>query len=224
MMSRLTDVWNDSFACYQNLLEYVGLENIWQGFHGEPALKKHYKTLILTSTSSSATTRHFIRKWILYKKDSNAYLSYDTLWTCVAIIGDEVWQFPWSAIFNRFLALKNTWPLVTTRKFQNPPKITLHGNCHSSAPITATKVPGSHFKDNGHSFFFYKEDFMKNLPLYCSARWSWSSNKGLEMFFECWFTMKPLSDIFKTKIFWKVLVADERIILNLCWTWHHRSI
>ena len=68
MMSRPTDVSNDSFVCYQDLSEYVGLENIERGFHGEPALKKHYKTLILTSTSSSSSTRHFISKSILYKK------------------------------------------------------------------------------------------------------------------------------------------------------------
>ena len=58
MMSRPTDVLNDSFVCYQDLSEYVGLENIKRGFHGEPALKKHYKIKILTSTSSN-TTRHF---------------------------------------------------------------------------------------------------------------------------------------------------------------------
>ena len=44
MMSRPTDVSNDSFVCYQDLSEYVGLENIKQGFDGEPALKKHYET------------------------------------------------------------------------------------------------------------------------------------------------------------------------------------
>ena len=43
MMSRPTDVSNNSFACYQDLSEYVGFENIWQGFHGEPALKKNTK-------------------------------------------------------------------------------------------------------------------------------------------------------------------------------------
>ena len=42
MMSRPTDILNDSFVCYQDLSKYVGLENIEQGFHGEPALKKHY--------------------------------------------------------------------------------------------------------------------------------------------------------------------------------------
>ena len=46
MMSRPTVVFNDFFVCYQDLSEYVGLENIKQGFHGEPAFKKHYKTLI----------------------------------------------------------------------------------------------------------------------------------------------------------------------------------
>ena len=68
MISRPTDFLNDSFVCYQDLSEYVGLENIEQGFHGEPALKKHYLTLISTSTSSSATTRDFITKCMLYKK------------------------------------------------------------------------------------------------------------------------------------------------------------
>ena len=68
MMSRPADVLNDSFVCYQDLSEYVGLENIKEGFHGEPAFQKHYLTLICTSTSSSATTRHFTRKSILYKK------------------------------------------------------------------------------------------------------------------------------------------------------------
>ena len=44
MMSRTTDVLNDAFVCYQNLSEYVGLENIKRGFHGESALKMRYKT------------------------------------------------------------------------------------------------------------------------------------------------------------------------------------
>ena len=35
MMSRTTDVLIDSFVCYQDLSEYVGLENIKRGFHGE---------------------------------------------------------------------------------------------------------------------------------------------------------------------------------------------
>ena len=38
---------------------------------------------------------------------------------------------------------------MTRRKLQNTPKIALHGNRHSSAPI---KVPGCHFKDNMHSY------------------------------------------------------------------------
>ena len=42
MMSRPTYVLNDSFVFYQDLSEYVGLENIKQGFHGDSALKKHY--------------------------------------------------------------------------------------------------------------------------------------------------------------------------------------
>ena len=43
-MSRPTDVFNDSFVSHKDLSEYVGLANIEQGFHGEPALKKGYKT------------------------------------------------------------------------------------------------------------------------------------------------------------------------------------
>ena len=44
------------------------------------------------------------------------------------------------------------------------------------------------------------------------------------MLFECWFTMKPLWDIFKTNIFWRVLVTDQRIIRNIYGAWHHRSV
>ena len=44
MMSRPKDVSNDFFVCYQDLVEYVGLSNIDQGFHGEPALTKYYTT------------------------------------------------------------------------------------------------------------------------------------------------------------------------------------
>ena len=44
LMSRQTAVLNDSFVCYQDLSDYDGLENIKQEFHGDPALKKHYKT------------------------------------------------------------------------------------------------------------------------------------------------------------------------------------
>ena len=40
----LQDISNDSFVCYQDLSEYVGLENIKQGYHSELALKKHYRT------------------------------------------------------------------------------------------------------------------------------------------------------------------------------------
>ena len=32
------------FVCYQDFSQKVGLENIKQGFHCEPALKNHYKT------------------------------------------------------------------------------------------------------------------------------------------------------------------------------------
>ena len=42
LMSRPADVSNEYIVCYQDLPEYVGLENIEQGFHGQPALKKHF--------------------------------------------------------------------------------------------------------------------------------------------------------------------------------------
>ena len=48
----------------------------------------------------------------------------------------------------------------------------------------------------------------------CSAKWSSSSNLGFVMLFDCWFTMKPLFNIWKTNIFWKVLVTDKIIIVH----------
>ena len=39
MMSGLQDDLNDSYVCYRDLFEYVGLSNIEQGFYVEPALK-----------------------------------------------------------------------------------------------------------------------------------------------------------------------------------------
>ena len=68
MMSHPKDVSTDSFVCYQVLSKYVGLGNIKQEFHGEPALKKHYKTLIWTLTSSSATAGHFWESPLYWKK------------------------------------------------------------------------------------------------------------------------------------------------------------
>ena len=41
MMSHPNDVSNDSFVCYKDLSEYVGLSNIEQRLHGELALTKH---------------------------------------------------------------------------------------------------------------------------------------------------------------------------------------
>ena len=64
IMSRTKNVLNGFFVCYQEHSEYLGVLNMWRGFHGEPAHKKHYKNNIWTSTSSSATTWHLIRKCI----------------------------------------------------------------------------------------------------------------------------------------------------------------
>ena len=47
---------------------------------------------------------------------------------------------------------------------------------------------------------------------------------GLVILFEWWSTLKPSFNIFKTNLFWKVLVTDKRIINKICWAWHHRSI
>ena len=52
-----------------------------------------------------------------------------------------------------------------------------------------------------------------------SARWSWSSNLGFVMLFECWFTMKSSFNILKTNIFQKILLTNARIILNIHWGW-----
>ena len=41
----------------------------------------------------------------------------------------------------------------------------LNGNCHSSTPITATKVPGCHFKDNGHSYLFLERELYEKCPI-----------------------------------------------------------
>ena len=68
-------------------------------------------------------------------------------------------------VFNKFLSLTNIWALITRRKLQNPPKITLHGNCHSSAPITDTKVPRVTFKDNGHNYLFLQRVFYEKFPI-----------------------------------------------------------
>ena len=43
--------------------------------------------------------------------------------------------------FCRIFALTNTWALMIRRTLQNPPKITLHGICHSLAPIGAKRFP-----------------------------------------------------------------------------------
>ena len=40
----LQNVLNDSYVCFQDLSEHVGLQNIEWGLHGEPALKEGYKT------------------------------------------------------------------------------------------------------------------------------------------------------------------------------------
>ena len=44
MMSHPKDVLKHFFVCYKNILEYIGLLNIEQGFHGEPGLNKCEKT------------------------------------------------------------------------------------------------------------------------------------------------------------------------------------
>ena len=46
-----------------------------------------------------------------------------------------------------------------SKKVANPSKITLHCNCHRTAPRRATKV--SNFKGKGHSIFSYKMHFLQ---------------------------------------------------------------
>ena len=73
----------------------------------------------------------------------------------------------------------------------------------------------------GIAIFFvclYKMHFLIKISSF-TCRWMRSSTLGLVMLFECWFSMKPLYNIFKTCIFWKVFVTDKIIFQNICWAW-----
>ena len=50
---------------------------------------------------------------------------------------------------------------MNRRKLQNPPKINLHGKCHSTAPRRATHIPKCVIlKVMGKSIFSYKTHFL----------------------------------------------------------------
>ena len=75
------------------------------------------------------------------KKDSYAnYFSYCTLESCIAFMGAELWQLPWRVVFGRFCGFLLVMSGDTLVSVQNPPKRTLYGNCHSSAPMIAALV------------------------------------------------------------------------------------
>ena len=58
--------------------------------------------------------------------------------------------------FDGFGGLTNTGALMNRRKLLNPPKITLHKNCHSTAPIRALNIIVM-------AIFSYKMNFMKKV-------------------------------------------------------------
>ena len=79
----------------------------------------------------------------------------------------------------------------------NLPKVTLHGFCHSLASSKASKVAEVQFYRLWAQWSLIKYAFYENMS--CQfVKWGWSSNLGSVTLFECWFTMKPLSDISQT--------------------------
>ena len=55
-------------------------------------------------------------------------------------MGPELWQLPCRVIFGGFCNFILAMSAHVFVSAQNPPKITIHINCYSSAPINATKV------------------------------------------------------------------------------------
>ena len=90
------------------------------------------------------------------------YLSYDILETYVAFLGAFLWQLPCRHIFGWFYNFLSFMSAQVSRSGQNPPKICLHGNCHSTAPIIATEVPKVPYSQN-HALACY--DLVKHLNL-----------------------------------------------------------
>ena len=85
----------------------------------------------------------FRKVYFITKKNRfTHYLSNGTLGALLGLLEAELQQLSYRANFGRFcnflLFMSAAQVLVSA---QNPPKITLHGNCCSSASIRATKVP-----------------------------------------------------------------------------------
>ena len=100
----------------------------------------------------------------------------------IAFMGAVIWKLP-SGFFWRILWFPNTWTLMNRRKFQNPLKITLHGNCHGTASraIKSTKVP---FLRWWSQLSVLKNACYGKLSC-CSARWGWCLTLGFIVLFEC---------------------------------------
>ena len=87
---------------------YNGLENIKQWLHGEPALKKNYKTETWTLTLSSATLRHFIRQCILYNKIAVSIIFHMAACEPVYLLWGRATTFTLKIYF---------WRIVSTHKY-----------------------------------------------------------------------------------------------------------
>ena len=62
--------------------------------------------------------------------------------------------------FWRILQLSSAHEFSYICESQNPLKIALHSNCHSTAPATVTHVLRCHIKDNGHTYMFDEMHFL----------------------------------------------------------------
>ena len=80
MLSRLKDVLNYLSVFFQDFLIYVGVSNIGEGFHGEPALKKCDEPLNRLSTPSSDHTKPDIKKMPFLEKIVAVIIFHMPLW------------------------------------------------------------------------------------------------------------------------------------------------
>ena len=186
----MIDLW-----CTAQQMFWMILSFVTKVFNNLLVLKIFFKGFMVSQHPKSITKPKFLHQLhIALKQDIwseiafytkiciyTNYLSYDTFCT---VFGAEVWQIPWRVIFSGFGAVTNTWELMTRRKLQNQPKISLHGKCHSSAPIKTTKLLEVPFWRHLAQLSLSIERTLWQISC-CSARWSWSSNCGLVMLFEC---------------------------------------
>ena len=98
------------------------------------------------------------------------------------------------AFLGSFLLFRSAQVLVSA---QNPLKIPFYRNCHSTAPITAIKVPKLSSKYNSYSFlfFFFKKKCTSNKLTWCNANFCWSWKVGFVMLFKCLNSVEPSENI-----------------------------